>query len=136
MKCLVIILLLCGCSESIQNPPGVITDDFKPFVAEFRQYYIGPWPPNLSIRYGEPITRYSHCDTNESFYSEKIILIRFSMWMGMEHEQKVATMFHELAHCVLNRDEHSTNQLSYMFPDLRTEKFYNDNKQILIEELF
>lgn len=136
MKYLIIVLLLCGCSESIENPPGVITDDFKPFVAEFRQYYIGPWPPSLNIRYGEPITQYSHCDTNESFTGQKTILIRFSVWVGMEHEQKTATLFHELAHCVLNRIDHSTDQLSYMFPDLRTEQFYIDNKHALVSELF
>lgn len=136
MRYLVIVLLLCGCSESIDPAPAEIIDDFKPFVAEFRQYYIGPWPPYLSIKYGEPITPYAECDTNESFMGKKTILIRFSMWMGMEHEQKTATMFHELAHCVLNRIDHSTDQMSYMFPDLRTEQFYKDNKQTLINELF
>lgn len=132
---MLILCLLCGCSESIEPIPAEISADFRPYVDEFRHYYIGEMPPYLYIVYGQPAAAYAECASNDSFYTEKTIMIRQSMWLGMEHEQKIGTMFHELGHCVLGL-EHSSDPLSYMYPGLRTEQFYIDNKEILIEEMF
>lgn len=135
MKYLIFLCLLCGCTEAAEPTDPIVNAEFEPQIAEFRRYYIGDWPPYLSIEFGEPDAPYGQCTGVKSLYEEKLIIVRWSMWIGMLPEQRIATMFHELGHCVLGR-EHSSDPMSYMFIDLHSEQFYIDNKDTLTNELF
>lgn len=139
MKYLFFVLLLSGCTTAAEVSIFGIGDDFKPQVAEFRQHYKGDMPPYLSVQYGDPTGPYAECITSKNWYAPKTVIIRQTAWLGMEPEQKLATVFHELGHCILGLYvgvDHPTNQLSYMYIDLRSEQFYLDNKEVLIKELF
>lgn len=131
----VLAFTLCGCQgDSVVFEPK-IDAEFAPYIDDFRRYYVGIWPPNLSIIYVRDISAAADCLGGSDIYSKKVIRIKQTAWLVMQNEQKRASIFHELGHCVLNR-RHKTDGLSYMFPNIRTEQFYLENKDALINELF
>lgn len=133
-----IVLALVGCAEASVRPENRIDDDFSPYVAEFRQYYSGAWPRGMIIEYGNPIKgEYADCTGIGGLDIQKTIIVKRAEWDLLKREQRFGLIAHELGHCVLGYGpDHTKNQMSYMFLAMRTEEFYRENKQALIDDLF
>ena len=137
MKRFLIVLALVGCAERPVIYENRIHADFRPLVAEFRLYYQGEWPKGMVIEYGEPTHgKYADCVGIGSMEIQKTITVKNDEWDVLKKEQRFGLISHEFGHCVLGiGSDHTSNQMSYMFPAMRTELFYTENKEALIAEL-
>lgn len=109
---IILFLFLCSCQKPFPHTPVVnINPDFQKYVDEF---------VSESINYGHPvqITDLIMLYTYEldgttlgvcrDYYGNNtpIILINQNTWPYKTDEYRRAIIFHELGHCVLNREEH------------------------------
>ena len=80
-------------------------------------------------------TMIGYCDRDKG----EILLLE-SYWNYASHIEKEALIYHELGHCVLDR-EHLSGKLnsvavSYMFPNITYYSYYDAYQSAYVEELF
>lgn len=127
----ILALLLSGCAAPVFTSIGAA---FAPFVGDFEALYGSPLK-DVVVMYASPssLGALSECETDSN--GQKIVRINEETWTPLCDLQKRALIFHELGHCILGRD-HTTSNLSYMYPDLQTCQFYLENQAQLDAELF
>lgn len=142
--CLVFITL-CACNKALPNDPRTISginSEMLPYVQYFESLLgrgIGDIPIQFVRLQGSAV---GECVSWSSEYKE--IRIDPDYWITLENSTRESLIFHELGHCVLNRD-HDTEMMdyhsllvpdSYMYPYM----FYSDDLSALhnhyLAELF
>lgn len=130
---LIIIILITiyftACAEKTYTS---IDPDFRDYVQDFDRQYVGEMP-NLIIQFGDVSSHAADC--RELSNGQKSIYVSKALWDAYCPSQRRGMLFHELGHCVLNRD-HSDNYISYMWPVIRDCDFYNRQRTALDNELF
>ena len=126
---LLLIALIASCAPT-EVRFGDATDDLRPYVEEFAILY-GRDIVGVTYDWGEYDDRCAQCLRANG---ELIITVDRSRWDDLCEAQKIAKVFHELGHCLLNRDHVDTD--SYMFPRLLMCDYYEENREALDQELF
>ena len=127
------ILSACSIPKFGTDLKTEIAEEAKPYVDKFIEIYKKPMPP-LIVTIGDLDTGLAFCDRFDN--GQKKIRIQKDSWETLCIAQKQAVIFHELGHCVLNRDHTENESISYMRTAISLCDFYEENEFDLINELF
>lgn len=110
---LLLILLICSNCSLFSYKPSPSNDELTPYVTEFIQEgqkrlpTYGQRISDFNIEFGDlPEGKAGSCKK-----LKRLVTINPDLWSLMDSVQRQALVFHELAHCVLDRD-HNDNVLS------------------------
>lgn len=149
-------LTLLGCGNSI----SFVEDEFVPYYSSFieegesRSPEKGLREKPITIKFG-PVNAdegYTEDETlggceirsirdDGSVYWGTIILINQKNWDSLNEEEKELVIFHELGHCLLNR-QHKTASFSsgvnksIMHPHIMDSSRYKSKRDFYLDELF
>jgi len=133
MRSILISLLLFGCAREGGN---YINPVFLPYIREFNKI-CAPTPTNLVIGFGDlDGDVLAHCLPSFTW-----ITVDEKKWNGSKTEDwRLWVIFHELGHCVLDRDHdtsyNETCPTSIMFPyQFGDSKCFQENRDYYIKEL-
>lgn len=129
-------LILSGCGiENVFSPTvkTEIDEEFKPYVDEFYERH-GSQDYYLIVHFGELDTGVASCDVYEN--GQLLITVKEELWITFCEAQKRALIFHEMGHCILDRDHVDYETLSYMVPSVMSCTYYTQNQEELDRELF
>lgn len=131
MRLIIVLMIgLTGCQTKLHS---YTHPDFVGYLNEFKTLYSGK-VNNLVVKYSVVYGNFAAlCERHSS--GQKVIKVNKVYWDGMCLEQRRALIFHELGHCILNR-EHTLNHYSYMYPSIGPCSFYMMNSTQLDTELF
>ena len=155
-----VLTLLLGCGI-IEEEEKEIDQSFEDYLnlfiheAEQRGYSISA--DHLVMRYGEienPSLHIAVCityvptnpavtavrkrsDWRKVFGAGKPpeVVVPPNNWEALSPTQKEITIFHELGHCLLNKD-HTNDDDSVMSPFIISARLYSENRAALLDELF
>jgi hypothetical protein len=97
---------------------------------------------NLTLDFGDRPGANGVCFRKS--FEEHVITIRESYWRNITDAAREQLMFHELGHCLLNRD-HRADLLKYgfyslpvsvMYPSMFSDTLYSPNRAYYLRELF
>jgi hypothetical protein len=145
---LALCVLGCGTDEEASSRPKVLSIDDKvtSYVADFEAESIAHGKPTVVDHL---IVKFDNIEQTKKdkiilayckqiFYKAGIvptIILDTSEWRTATKTRKRTLMFHELAHCVLNRD-HEDRYASIMNSMIISDKIFNSNPDLYIDELF
>lgn len=144
-------VILYGCTtiniitqrlERLSYVDSALTDYVGRFVHEGLSRGIVIDPKRLTMVFGSTGTKDSPTTigTCEPVNSYPVITIDKTYWSVADENEKEELAFHELGHCLLNRDhcEEKENgvSVSLMEPDMLGSKQYGEHREDLVDELF
>lgn len=148
MRLLPLLLLLIGC-QATHIPKGVIIEaQLQPYVDDF---IAEGKSQGKSITIDNLIAKFAHLDEDtlgECWRYDNAddgtpkILIDIDSWEDETDVERRVLLFHELGHCVLNREHIETWDInglivsSIMYPYLESESMYSRNWTYYMWELF
>lgn len=146
-RSLILLASLFLASDSRMKP--FVHSEFAPFLSNFEALY-GKKVTNLSMSFTNfySLSIIGICESYESFLlssGTKSIKIDKKFWDESSETVKEILIFHELGHCVLDRDHLSDVMFtkdkkliftSIMNPYIINEADYNENKAYYLIELF
>jgi hypothetical protein len=125
---------ISGCAQSYFS---FITPEFRPYSNEFISRSKTHVPP-LVIKFGNTDKdQAAVCVRNLSRQTivQALVVVNKSEWANLCESQKRFVIFHELGHCIKNR-EHSDSTYSYMYQEVLGCAFLNEFKDTLDNEMF
>lgn len=146
--------LLGSCITLYPSPPPGVDPELKEYVERFEQYareYYGESYkiPPIDIGFGDTASlsmllngpNYTTVGWCNKFVNPIQILIDKDSWSYYSDIRKEQLMFHELAHCALNRphievEDPENFPVSMMFPVLLNDTLYKTYRDKYIRELF
>lgn len=109
-------LLLCSCQKLLHTPVVNIHPEFKDYVTEFLEEGAARGRPIeitdliVEFSYGLNDQVLGECFTFGG-YKSNTILINSNRWLYKPDEYRRVIMFHELGHCVLDREHELTGRV-------------------------
>jgi len=134
------ILVLAGCAspEYDLHPKS---PDLEVYVQRFARHYDGVISNKLDVYMDVlhwcpiGVCAVAYCRIRYSGGVEyRSLVVDILQWPFLTDWQKEGVMFHELGHCVMNRDH--TYAVSFMRPNMQPTQFYIDNRTEIYVELF
>lgn len=141
------LLFLCSCQVQDYRPVVDIPPEFQEYVHNFVEESVTQGRPvsinNLIVRFSDGLDDniLGECWMGQ----QRKILINVKYWPGSSLLYKHVLMYHELGHCVLNRDHVETGRIydgtcsatSIMWPYLNNDiQMYEHNWDAYMYELF
>jgi len=146
----ILIFLNLSCElESQRSRPSYYSNgkfgEFEPYVRSFDSNYYrytGKTLPldNLEMEFADSASSGSDRAVGECNYRTRKIKVIRKYWQSASSNERTIIIYHELGHCYLRRghksDKSGSMPLSIMYPTIKTNNFFQDNKQDYLEELF
>jgi Zn-dependent peptidase ImmA (M78 family) len=137
-------ILMVQCGSLIQREYQYHTGDFEPYVQAFKQ---DAKKFNLDISIVDLLIIFGNLnedDDNEYFYlgicytyTDKTPLIRIdeAIWKTLDEVERKLLIYHELGHCILNKDhdDDSNNIMNTLDVD---SQYFIENEQEVLAHLF
>lgn len=150
MRYLLLVLLFISCNQESDQATGLLeltnSKEFDSLKTSFEdEAYIRHINVNASsIKIGFTTSSYFKSITSKGVAfcqkDQKQIVINQDAWHGYSDLKKEIVVFHELGHCLLNKDhnnnEHLGEKLSIMHERILNPDFYEDNRVHYLDELF
>lgn len=123
-------ILTTGCATSYAT---FIDPEFRQYSSEFFDKSRAYIPP-IVIKFGK-VSPGDAAICKQFNNGQTEIVVSKQDWAWLRNYQRRGLIFHELGHCILNR-EHVETVFSYMYDTLQDEMFYMTNIDQLDNEMF
>lgn len=140
MRLLFILFTLVACSRSYLRIQGGVDPAFKKYVDDFEGIYHTPNHIPIHFTGGSTVLEEFSGECLTYSDGEKQILIDTHYWSQMVDSEREELIFHELGHCVFNRDHVATIlsdgcPKSIMFPQVFGDVCFGLHFNAYIQEL-
>lgn len=145
MKYFLIIISIIVCSGCGRDANNAINEDFYPYVMKFKQYAdnkgVDVEIKDLTIRFSPLGPTFCGICEHSTKNEPKTIEISHSCWDDESDWEREELLFHELGHCLLDKDHNSElredhTPKSIMYPYVIGEYLYKKYYNEYIDELF
>ncbi len=115
-------------------------DTYENFFLEANNSGIRIGPSKITIIFGNPKSKENPNAIGICSHEDNLIVIEKQTWDKYDARDKEQLLFHELGHCLLNRDhcslKDSDNIVSIMYPNMLPSDLYKSKRKAYIDELF
>jgi hypothetical protein len=127
------LMISIGCQRKANYGDTPDEAVFRPYVESFDAAYGGTMPEILFF-FAELENSAAECVKLDT--GERIINVNSISWEWYSRAQKRSLIWHELGHCVLNRDHTAADSISHMSPSVQQTDFIEQNQDEMDAEMF
>lgn len=139
----ILFCLASACSSNKNNIDPVLIPYYNKFISDSISVGIPiPYDEGISMKFGnlgqEDDDGIVVGECSKMGYGGGVITIDRVYWITKDYAYRITVVYHELGHCVLDRD-HTSNPMSFMYPTVdEPANFYeySENRLAMIKELF